>query len=59
MTSSAWTERHLSELNELFDLARHIEQKILSLKHLSTEHAHSRSVNPELYSLPRLVSLTP
>lgn len=37
MKSVSWDERHLSELKELFELARRIEQRILGLKQSPSE----------------------
>lgn len=57
MTSSAWTERHLSELNELFELAQRLEYKIRGLKSLSSERPRLASGKPGLDSMPVIVSL--
>lgn len=37
MKSVSWDERHLSELKELFELARRIEQRILRFKQSRSE----------------------
>jgi hypothetical protein len=51
MQSSCWSERNLSELNELLELARRTEQKIRELSGLTQNSAIAWRPNPETSAL--------
>ena len=51
MQSSCWSERNLSELNELLELARRTEQKIRELSGLNPDSAIAWRPNSESSAL--------
>jgi hypothetical protein len=51
MQSSCWSERNLSELNELLELARRTEQKIRELSGLAPDAAIAWQPNSETSAL--------
>jgi hypothetical protein len=51
MQSSCWSERNLSELNELLELARRTEQKIRELSGLTQDSAIAWRPNSETSAL--------
>jgi hypothetical protein len=51
MQSSCWSERNLSELNELLELARRTEQKIRELSGLTPDSAIAWRPNSETSAL--------
>jgi hypothetical protein len=51
MQSSCWSERNLSELNELLELARRTEQKIRELSGLAPDSAIAWRPNSETSAL--------
>lgn len=50
--SSCWSERNLSELNELLELARRTEQKIRELSSLAKDSAIAWRPNSEIPLTP-------
>ena len=51
MQCSCWSERNLSELNELLELARRTEQKIRELSSLTPDSAIAWRPNSETSAL--------
>lgn len=51
MQSSCWSERNLSELNELLELIKRTEQKIRELSSLAKDSTDAWRPNPEIQVL--------